>query len=160
MLRTGCRCTGRPPAAQKQLQRHVVLLAAAKRKARRVAGGIEARRRHERSVVVPTSERDLHGRLSRSRRGHCWARGRCGTSQATCRGGHAGAACDPTLTSRPSIPPVALTLCAARFWQGWLPALFNETVVPLTGLGAPLVSFPFILDLNHVLLMRQFVSWY
>ena len=45
-------------------------------------------------------------------------------------------------------------------WQGWLPALFNETVVPLTGLGAPLVSFPFV-GLDHVLpsqgLMRQFV---
>ena len=60
----------------------------------------------------------------------------------------------------PSIPPAAFTLCAARFWQGWLPALLNETVVPLTGLGAPLVSFPFV-DLDHVLpsqgLMRQFV---
>jgi len=58
------------------------------------------------------------------------------------------------------MPPVALTLCAARFWQGWLPALFNETVVPLTGLGAPLPSFPFF-DLDHGLpsqwLMRQFV---
>ena len=58
------------------------------------------------------------------------------------------------------MPPAALTLCAARFWQGWLPALLNETVVPLTGLGAPLVSFPFV-DLDHVLpsqgLMRQFV---
>ena len=45
-------------------------------------------------------------------------------------------------------------------WQGWLPALFNETVVPLTGLGAPLPSFPFF-DLYHGLpsqwLMRQFV---
>ena len=33
--------------------------------------------------------------------------------------------------------------------------------MPLTGLGAPLVSFPFFLDLDHVLpsrgLMRQFV---
>ena len=29
--------------------------------------------------------------------------------------------------------------------------------MPLTGLGAPLVSFPFFLDLNHVLPMRQFV---
>jgi len=59
------------------------------------------------------------------------------------------------------MPPVALTLCAARFWQGWLPALFNETVVPLTGLGAPLPSFPFF-DLHHGLpsqwLMRQFVA--
>ena len=58
------------------------------------------------------------------------------------------------------MPPVALTLCAARFWQGWLPALFNETVVPLTGLGAPLPSFPFF-DLDHgqpsQWLMRQFV---
>ena len=58
------------------------------------------------------------------------------------------------------MPPAAFTLCAARFWQGWLPALFNETVVPLTGLGAPLVSFPFV-DLGHVMpsqgLMRQFV---
>ena len=33
-------------------------------------------------------------------------------------------------------------------WQGWLPPLFNETVVPLTGLGAPLVSFPFV-DPDH-----------
>ena len=58
------------------------------------------------------------------------------------------------------MPPAAFTLCAARFWQGWLPALLNETVVPLTGLGAPLPSFPFV-DLDHVLpsqgLMRQFV---
>ena len=74
---------------------------------------------------------------------------------------HAGAACEPTIPiSRPFMPPAALTLCAARFWQGWLPALLNETVVPLTGLGAPLVSFPFV-DLDHVLpsqgLMRQFV---
>ena len=145
----------------KQLQRHVVLVAAAKRKTRRLAGGIEARRRHERSVVVPTSERDLHGRLSRSRRGHCRGRGRYGTSQATCPGEHAGAACEPTIPiSRPFMPPAALTLCAARFWQGWLPALLNETVVPLTGLGAPLPSFPFV-DLDHVLpsegLMHQFV---
>ena len=58
------------------------------------------------------------------------------------------------------MPPAALTLCAARFWQGWLPALLNETVVPLTGLGAPLPSFPFV-DLDQVLpsqgLMRQIV---
>ena len=58
------------------------------------------------------------------------------------------------------MPPAAFTLCAARFWQGWLPALLNETVVPLTGLGAPLPSFPFV-DLDHVRLsqglMRQFV---
>ena len=33
-------------------------------------------------------------------------------------------------------------------WQGWLPPLFNETVVPLTGLGAPLPSFPFV-DPDH-----------
>jgi len=46
------------------------------------------------------------------------------------------------------MPPAALTRCAARFWQGWLPALLNETVVPLTGLGAPLPSFPFV-DLDH-----------
>ena len=32
--------------------------------------------------------------------------------------------------------------------QGWLPPLFNETVVPLTGLGAPLPSFPFV-DPDH-----------
>ena len=151
---------GLAPPAQKQLQRHAVLVAAAKRKTRRVAGGIEARRRHERSVVVPTSERDLHGRLSRSRRGHCRGRGRYGTSQATCPGEHAGAACEPNPLSRPFMPPAALTLCAARFWQGWLPALLNETVVPLTGLGAPLPSFPFV-DLDHVLpsqgLMRQIV---
>ncbi len=58
------------------------------------------------------------------------------------------------------MPPAALTLLRCPLWQGWLPALFNETVVPLTGLGAPLVSFPFV-DLDHVLpsqgLMRQFV---
>ena len=62
--------------------------------------------------------------------------------------------------SHPSMPPAALTLLRCPLWQGWLPALFNETVVPLTGLGAPLVSFPFV-DLDHVLpsqgLMRQFV---
>ena len=29
--------------------------------------------------------------------------------------------------------------------------------MPLTGLGAPLVSFPFFLDLDHEGLMRQFV---
>ena len=58
------------------------------------------------------------------------------------------------------MPPAALTLLRCPLWQGWLPALFNETVVPLTGLGAPLVSFPFV-DLDHVLpsqgLIRQFV---
>ena len=58
------------------------------------------------------------------------------------------------------MPPAALTLLRCPLWQGWLPALFNETVVPLTGLGAPLVSFPFV-DLDQVLpsqgLMRQFV---
>ena len=58
------------------------------------------------------------------------------------------------------MPPAAFTLCAARFWQGWLPALFDETVVPLTGPGAPLVSFPFV-EVDQVLpsqgLMRQFV---
>ena len=46
------------------------------------------------------------------------------------------------------MPPAALTRCAVPAWQGWLPALFNETVVPLTGLGAPLVSFPFV-DPDH-----------
>ena len=58
------------------------------------------------------------------------------------------------------MPPAALTLCAARFWQGWLPALLNETVVPLTGLGAPLPSFPFV-GPDHVLppprVLHQFV---
>ena len=28
-------------------------------------------------------------------------------------------------------------------WQGWLPDLFNETVAPLTGVGAVIPSFPF-----------------
>ena len=63
---------------------------------------------------MPTSERDLHGRVSRSRRGDCRGWGRNGTSQATCPGKHAGAACKPTPRSRPSMPPAALTLCAAR----------------------------------------------
>jgi len=45
---------------------------------------------------------------------------------------------------------------------GWLPALFNEMIVPLTGLGAPMPSFPFF-DLHHVLerppprVLHQFV---
>ena len=46
------------------------------------------------------------------------------------------------------MPPAALTLLRCPLWQGWLPALFNETVMPLTGLGAPLVSFPFV-DPDH-----------
>ena len=47
-------------------------------------------------------------------------------------------------------------------WQGWLPPLFNETAVPLTGLGAPLPSFPFV-DPDHGLeqppprVLHQFV---
>ena len=61
---------------------------------------------------------------------------------------HAGAACEPTPRSRPPMPPAALTLLRCPLWQGWLPALFNETVVPLTGLGAPLPSFPFV-DPDH-----------
>ena len=45
--------------------------------------------------------------------------------------------------------------------QGWLPAIFDERVVPLTGLKAPLPSFPFV-DPNYALqpppgVMRQFV---
>ena len=84
------------------------------RRTRRVAGCIERRRRHEKGVVVSTSERDLHGRVSRSRQGVCRARGRYCTSQATCRGEHAGAACEPAPSSRPSVPPAALTRCAAR----------------------------------------------
>ena len=52
--------------------------------------------------------------LKVERRGDCRGRGRYGTSQATCPGEHAGAACEPTPRSRPSMPPAALTLCAAR----------------------------------------------
>ena len=109
-LAHGCSNLGRPDTQHSR----AVLVAAAKRRTRRVAGSIERRRRHERGVVVPTSERDLHGRVSRSRRGYCRARGCYCTSQANCRGEHAGAACEPTPRSRPSTPPAALTLCAAR----------------------------------------------
>lgn len=30
------------------------------------------------------------------------------------------------------------------FWQGWLPALFDERVAELTGVGAAIPSFPFV----------------
>ena len=59
------------------------------------------------------------------------------------------------------MPPAALTLFALLARQGWLPAIFDERVVPLTGLKAPLPSFPFV-DPDYALqppprVMRQFV---
>ena len=74
---------------------------------------------------------------------------------------HAGAACEPTPRLRPSTSLAALTLFALLARQGWLPAIFDERVVPLTGLKAPLPSFPFV-DPNYALqpppgVMRQFV---
>ena len=74
---------------------------------------------------------------------------------------HAGAACEPTPRLRPSTSLAALTLFALLARQGWLPAIFDERVVPLTGLKAPLPSFPFV-DPDYALqppprVMRQFV---
>ena len=74
---------------------------------------------------------------------------------------HAGAACEPTPRLRSSTSLAALTLFALLARQGWLPAIFDERVVPLTGLKAPLPSFPFV-DPNYALqpppgVMRQFV---
>ena len=63
----------------------------------------------------------------------------------------------------PSTFLAALTFFALPAWQGWLPALFNEKVVPLTGLGAPLPSFPFadqhlVLEQPPPRVMLQFVK--
>ena len=74
---------------------------------------------------------------------------------------HAGAACEPTPRLRSSTSLAALTLFALLARQGWLPAIFDERVVPLTGLKAPLPSFPFV-DPDYALqppprVMRQFV---
>ena len=74
---------------------------------------------------------------------------------------HAGAAFEPTPRLRSSTSLAALTLFALLARQGWLPAIFDERVVPLTGLKAPLPSFPFV-DPNYALqpppgVMRQFV---
>ena len=110
---------------------------------------------------MSTPEPDLRGRVSRSRRGSCRAGHRNCTSQATFRVEHAGAACEPNPRLRPSTSLAALTLFALPARQGWLPAIFDERVVPLTGLEAPLPSFPFV-DPDYALqppprMMRQFV---
>ena len=110
---------------------------------------------------MSTPEPDLRGRVSRSRRGSCRAGHRNCTYQATYRVEHAGAACEPNPRLRPSTSLAALTLFALLARQGWLPAIFDERVVPLTGLKAPLPSFPFV-DPDYALqppprVMRQFV---
>ena len=110
---------------------------------------------------MSTPEPDLRGRVSRSRRGSCRAGNRNCTSQAAFRVEHAGAACEPNPRLRPSTSLAALTLFALPARQGWLPAIFDERVVPLTGLEAPLPSFPFV-DPDYAQqppprMMRQFV---
>ena len=110
---------------------------------------------------MSTPEPDLRGRVARSRRGSCRAGHRNCTYQATYRVEHAGAACEPNPRLRSSTSLAALTLFALLARQGWLPAILDERVVPLTGLKAPLPSFPFV-DPNYALqpppgVMRQFV---
>ena len=100
----------------------------AKQTACNVRGPARSRERHSRSSLK------VQGRRSR---GWAWRSlfvGSSPTGTIRCGG------CQTSISAGFS----ALGLTYRLFWQGWLPALFDERVAELTGVGAAIPSFPFV----------------
>ena len=92
-------------------------------------------------VVLPALSRDIRGRASRSRGGGRGAGRGDRSSQAALRQERSGAA---AVNLNPRRILRIGTHSRTAFWQGWLPALFDESVAELTGVGAAIPSFPFV----------------
>ena len=95
------------------------------------------------NVRGPTRSLERHSRSSlkvqgRRSRGWAWRSlfvGSSPTGAIRCGGGQ---------SQSPPDSPHWDSLTYAAFWQGWLPALFDESVAELTGVGAAIPSFPFV----------------